>query len=99
MREEVAGAAHQQRERAVRKRLGLDQDLEHAVRDERGRRGGLAQDGHAGQEGDGGLLGQAPGGEVERVDVDGHARARHQDVLAVEARVAREGMPRHPRAH
>ena len=69
------------------------------MRDERGRGRGLAEHGHAGQEGDGGLLGQPPGGEVERVDVDGHPRARDQDVLAVEARVARERDARPVRQH
>jgi hypothetical protein len=90
VREQVARATHQERQRALRERLGFRQDLEHAVRDQRGRGGGLAQHRHPGQERDRRLLGQAPGGEVEGVDVDGHPCPRHQDVLAVEARAARE---------
>ena len=47
---------------------------------------GLLTTGMPGQQRARGLLGQAPGREVEGVDVDGHAVARHRDVLAVEAR-------------
>ena len=47
---------------------------------------GLLTHRHAGQQRHRRLLGEAPGGEVEGVDVDGDAVARHRDVLAVEAR-------------
>ena len=51
---------------------------------------GLRDDGHAGEQRAGGLLGQAPGREVEGVDVHGDAVARHGHVLAEEARAAAE---------
>ena len=54
---------------------------------------GLADHRHTREERDRGLLREAPGGEVERVDVDGDAVAWHRDVLPVEAGRAAEGDP------
>ena len=88
MLEDVARAAHQQRERTVREHALLHQQLRDPMGHHGGAGGGLAHDGHAGQDRHRRLLREAPGGEVEGVDVHGHAAAGHRDVLAVEARRA-----------
>ena len=51
---------------------------------------GFGDDGHAGEERDGRLLGEAPRREVEGVHVHGDPFARHEDVLPEEARRAAE---------
>ena len=60
------------------------------MRDQRGRRRGFADDGHAGEERARRFFGEAPRGEVERVDVHGDAEARDPHVRAEEARAASE---------
>ena len=90
VRDQVARRADEERERAFGQELLLDDELHDAMRDQRRAGGGLAEHRHAGEQRDGRLLGEAPGGEVERVDVHRDAVARHRDVLAVEARRAAE---------
>jgi hypothetical protein len=50
---------------------------------------GLLSTGHAGEQRGGGLLGEAPGREVEGVDVHGHAAPGQAHVLAEAARPPR----------
>ena len=60
---------------------------------------GLRHDRHAGEQRARRLLGEAPGGEVERVDVHGHAAARHGARAGRgSAGCARAGCPRRPPA-
>ena len=72
--EQVARRADDELERAGRKQAGLQNQLDHSVRRQRRRGGRLGDHRHAGEEGAGELLGEAPGREVERVDVDRDAR-------------------------
>ena len=62
----------------------------HRSGDQRGRRRGLGDDRHAREPRARRLLGEPPGGEVERVDVHRDAVPRDEDVLAAEARRAAE---------
>src|SRR5262245_15648245 len=90
MRNQIARAADEERERALRQQLAVDDELHDAVR-EHGRAGGrLAEDGHAREQRYRRFLSESPGGEVEGVDVHRNPMARHRDVLAVEARRATE---------
>ncbi len=77
---------------------GLDDQLDAALGGQRRGRGRLGDHRHAGEERTGRLLGEAPGREVEGVDVHRHAPAGHQDVLApVAPRSSRAGS-RRPRS-
>ena len=79
-REELAGAAAEEAQRAIGQHLGGDHVLHHGVREQRGRGGGLGEDRHAGDERYRRLLPQPPAREIEGVDVDGDAAARHHQV-------------------
>ncbi len=87
-RRQVARRADEQRERALGQDLPLDENLHDAVRNHRGAGRGLREHGHSREQRGGGLLGQTPGGEVERVDMHGDAVPGHAYVLPVEPRRA-----------
>jgi hypothetical protein len=91
--EQAADRAGQELERPLRQQLRLDDDLRDAVGEHGAGGASLGDHGYAGEHGAGQLLTHAPGREVERVDVHGHAGARRPHVLAVEARRARQLQP------
>jgi hypothetical protein len=76
----LARAAAEEIERAVGQCLGGDHVFHHGMRQERGRGGGLGEDGYASQERNRSFFPQAPTREIERVDVHGDAAARHHQV-------------------
>src|SRR5438270_430279 len=77
---ELAGAAAEEAQRAIGQHLGGDHVLHHGVPEQRGRGGGLGEDRHAGDERYRRLLPQPPAREIEGVDVDGDAAARHHQM-------------------
>src|SRR6266849_6081942 len=85
--EQIAGAAGDEGERAWRQRRGLDAQLGEPERDQRGAGRRLGNDGHPGEQRRRGLLRRAPGGEVERVDVDRHAVAQRAQRPQLRAQV------------
>ena len=93
MIEQIAEAAADQLQRALRQDAGLDDAPDHQLGEigSRGRR--LHDRRHAGQQRRRQLLEHAPDREVERVDVDRRAFQRHADVLADE----RAGLRQHLR--
>jgi hypothetical protein len=84
--EQIARRAGEERERALGQEVTLGEDPHDPVGEQRGAGGRFADHGHAGEDRDGRLLGEAPGGEVEGVDVHRDAPARDAHVLAEEAR-------------
>ena len=90
--QQVAGGAGDQLDRALGQHAGLEHQLDALLRDVAGGGGRLDHGGHAGDEGRGELLEHAPHGEVEGVDLHGHARDALVDVLADEGAIAGEGL-------
>ncbi len=84
MVQQVARAAHDQLQRALGQDAAGDDVLHHGLGEVAGDGGGLHHGGHAGHPVDGALLQHAPDGEVEGVDVHGHALLGHHDVVADE---------------
>ena len=84
MFEQIAGGAHDELQRAARQNPGVQHDA-HGRFGDIARRGGRFHDGrNACEQGRPELLQHTPDGEVEGVDVQGHALERCIDVLADE---------------
>jgi hypothetical protein len=93
--EQVARRTHHQLQRAFGQQARFDDQPHHRLGQVAGGRGRLDDGRHAGKKGRRELLERAPDGEVERVDVHGHAAPRHQHVRAGELACLAE---RHRRA-
>ena len=91
---QIAGRAHDQLQRALGQHVGLDHDADRKLGQIAGRRARLDDRRHAREQGRPELLQHPPDREVERVDMDGDALERGEDVLADEAAALRQRLHR-----
>ncbi len=91
---QVADPAHDQLQRALRQHIGLDHDPDAGFGEIAGRRGGLDDRRHAGEQSRPQFLEHPPDREVERVDMDRDALQRRVDMLADEAAALRQRLHR-----
>ena len=87
---EIADAAADQLQRAVRQNLGFNNATKHQLGQISRLARRLDERGNAGEQTRRDLLEHAPAGKVERVDVDGDAAQRRQNMLPDERAVARQ---------